>query len=52
MTNILNKIIIELEIHIKACVAVLNDNDPKYENAALDRIQAYRDAIRIVRSYQ
>ena len=49
---ILDKIIVELEIHIKACMVSLDGTTPEYEDSALDKIQAFRNAIRIVKDYK
>ena len=49
----LDKIIKELEIHIKACnVGMDKDCHPNDEAAYLNKIQAFREAIKIVEGYR
>lgn len=49
---ILNRIILELEIHIKACTVLLDGESLEHEEYALNKIQAYENAIKIVEGYK
>lgn len=49
----LDKIIEELEIHIEACrIAMDKDCHPNDEDAYSNKIQAFRQAIKIVEGYR
>lgn len=49
----LDKIIKELEIHIKACTDAMDEDcHPNDEDAYLNKIQAFREAIKVVDAYR